>query len=434
MFLIGARQTGKSWILREFGEKAFDHYVLCDFEEETPRTQKISQIIAEYGLDADKILEAAGLDGTIKRTDNTLVIFDEVQRNPRLFTALKYIKEKRPDAYVVASGSLMGLALKTGARAPVGAVNILRMFPMTFYEFLEAMGEHDALSIIYECDWKNYKHFSTIFENRLHEYLAIGGMPGPVSIFLETGNLTFVREEQSAILSTYEQDFNVHLKDPELTEKIRFAWHTACRLSGERNEKSIFFQKIPSRRAADFYAARQWLEDCGLIHICYRSLNPSGILAGNIDIKRNNACKIYPLDVGLCLAQNAIPIETFFSEMNDAAKVLYGKIIEHYVHQQLFVESRNLKIADPAYYSWQYHGKFYEIDFMLADGLESLPVEVKSQKHFHSVSLDKFQEQFHPQKILRICPRHPSIEKSIWSIPLALAQSALLLSKAHDVS
>ncbi|MCR5813947.1 MAG: ATP-binding protein, partial [Desulfovibrio sp.] len=328
LLLIGARQTGKSCILKEFGSKEFEYCLFIDFEEETKITQKINEIILEYGLDADRILEAAGLDGTEKRPENTLIVFDEIQRNPRLFTSLKYIKEKRPDVYVAASGSLMGLALKRGTRAPVGYVNIEQMFPMTFYEFLAAAQEHEALAMLQEGDWKHYHYFSSTLAQRLNEYLTIGGMPGPVDLFCQTRDLQLVRREQYEILSLYEQDFNVHLDDPELTDKIRFVWHTACGLSGERNEKNIFYQKLSGRRAADFYVAVQWLCDCGLLHLCYRSLKPDGLLAANIDLKRQNAFKAYPLDTGLVLAQCGFPITLFLSEMDISAKVVYGKIIE----------------------------------------------------------------------------------------------------------
>ncbi|MBQ7609426.1 MAG: AAA family ATPase [Desulfovibrionaceae bacterium] len=243
LLLVGARQTGKSWILKEFGQKEFEYCIVIDFEEDSEEARKINSVISSDGLHASKILEAAGLDGTLRRPDNTLVIFDEIQRNPRMFTCLKYISEKRPDVYVASSGSLMGLALKSGTRAPVGCVDVEYMFPMTFYEFLEAANETEALFILRNGLWERYEKISKVLEYRLRQYIAVGGMPKPLSIFLETNDLRYARKEQNNILSIYEQDFNVHLEDVELTEKIRYAWRVACTLSGERNESGIFLKK-----------------------------------------------------------------------------------------------------------------------------------------------------------------------------------------------
>lgn len=146
--LLGARESGKSWLLHGFGKNEFEQCIVVDFEKESREVGLINAAIEKYGLDADRILEAAGIDGIYRRYANTLVIFDEVQRNPRMFTALKYIKEDRPEAFVAASGSLMGLALKQGTRAPVGCVDVAQLFPMTFYEFLEAVEEREALAML----------------------------------------------------------------------------------------------------------------------------------------------------------------------------------------------------------------------------------------------------------------------------------------------
>ena len=148
MLPMGARQTGKSWILREFGRREFEHVISIDFEMDSPQVQDIGEVIRRWGLDAPRLLAAAGLDGRQRRLDSTLVVCNEVQRFPRMFTALKYIRENVPEAHVAASGSLMGLALKAGTRAPVGCVNVARMLPMTFYEYLEAAGEHGALDML----------------------------------------------------------------------------------------------------------------------------------------------------------------------------------------------------------------------------------------------------------------------------------------------
>ncbi len=322
---MGARQTGKSWILRNFGENEFANCLVVDFEQEAEQACEISEVVRKNGLNAKKILAAAGIDGTTRRLDNTLIVFDEIQRNPRVFTALKYICQDCPEAHVVASGSLMGLALKTGTRTPVGYVDVERMLPMTFYEFLEAAGEEEALEIIAQQDWAGYGRYASTFEERLDQYLVVGGMPEAVAAFVKSGKLEDARRVQNQILAIYEQDFNMHSESAEFTEKIRYAWEVACHLAGERNEERIFYQKMPGRRAADYYAAVRWLEDCGLIHTCFRSSEAQGILGANIDYKNLNRIKVFLLDVGLRLAACQIPAQLLKGSETSQKK---GEIIE----------------------------------------------------------------------------------------------------------
>lgn len=420
LLIMGARQTGKTWILRHFGENEFEHVVCIDFEKNTKDVQKINQVIDEEGLEPTKILEAAGLDGIEKRPENTFFIFDEIQRNQRMFTALKYISEERPDVYVAASGSLMGLALHQGTHAPVGCVKTLFLFPLTFYEFLEATGEIDALTILVNQEWDKYSDFREILDDRLKQYIITGGMPRPVSNFIQDNSFENVRDSQYDILSIYENDFNTHSKNEEFTEKIRYLWHVACKLTGERNEGEIFYKKISSKKAGDYYAAIQWLEDCGLISLCHRCLEAKGILGMHADVKRSNTFKVFPLDIGLRLALDHIPVEIFTNDSNSDVK---GKLIEQFVFQQLYIESRNKKIAPPMYYSWQHHGINYEIDFMIASGLDSVPVEVKSRENFKKVSFNRFKEQFNPEKMVQLSPKNPRWSDSLLSLPIVAAQS-----------
>ncbi|MBQ7609425.1 MAG: DUF4143 domain-containing protein [Desulfovibrionaceae bacterium] len=180
---------------------------------------------------------------------------------------------------------------------------------------------------------------------------------------------------------------------------------------------------MPNKRADDFYVAVQWLEDFGLIHICPRCLEPSGSLAGNIDFKRSNSFKVFPLDIGLRMAKCGY--EPDFSIQDTVNNSLWGKIIEQFVHQQLYIDSKERVGVQPAYYSWQYHGKSYEIDFMIANKFDTIPVEVKSSSHFENKSLEQFKKQFFPKKIVRISPRNPGIVPPVWSLPLPATQSVI---------
>ncbi len=432
LLLMGARQTGKSWILRHFGENEFDNCIVVDFEQESDVACEIAETIHKHGLHARNILAAAGIDGTTKRLDNTLIIFDEIQRNPRAFSALKYICQDCPEAHVVASGSLMGLALKTGTRTPVGYVDVQRMLPMTFYEFLEAAGEEELTESIAQQDWASYSRFASVFEERLAQYLIVGGMPEAVAAFVRYGNLAKARKVQNQILAIYEQDFNMHSESVEFTEKIRFAWEVACHLAGKRNEERIFYQKMPSKRAADYYAAVRWLEDCGLIHLCYRASEAQGVLGANTDFKNLNSIKVFLLDIGLRLAACHVPAELLHGNEISSTK---GEIIEQFVYQQLIFESYAREIAKPAYYSWQHHGKSYEIDFMIPDGFSTVPVEVKSSDNVKSASLKAFQQQFAPEKMVRFSPKEPQCQAQVWSLPLGMCQSVYtFLEETWDMS
>lgn len=433
LLLMGARQTGKSWILEDFGKNEFEHYIVIDFEKDSLAVRNIQKVIMEYGLDATLMLQAAGIDGQELRYDNTLIIFDEIQRNPRMFTALKYIQLEKPEAFVVASGSLMGLALKEGTHAPVGYVTTAHMLPMTFYEFLEAVGEKESLEMLQAGDWASYEQYTDILDRRLRQYIMIGGMPGPVSTFVNTDNTDLVRQEQKDLLHIYEQDFNVHAKDPELTEKIRHTWHIACQLATEQNENGIFFHKMPDKRASDYFAAVQWLEDCGLIHICRRCSEPVGIMAGHIDLKNYNSFKVYPLDVGLRMAECGYPMDFFEQSNSLSAGALRGKVVEQYVYQQLYAATSEQQTLSPAYYSWKRDNRKYEIDFMIPEGLETLPIEVKSASSFQNVSLKKYIEQFHAEKILRVAPRNPGIEPPVWSLPLAGVLSVYQFASLKEI-
>ena len=421
LLLTGARQTGKSWILRHFGRNEFKYTIIIDFEKDTHIARKVNETIQTHGLDVTEILKTVGFDGIEKHSDNTLVVFDEIQRSPRMFTALKYFKEDRPDVYIAASGSLMGLALKKNTRAPVGCVDIIEMFPMTFYEFLEAAGETEALDMIREQRWETYLTFREKLVGRLQQYIVVGGMPDPVAAFTEGESLEEVRRIQKNILSIYEDDFNTHSDSQEYTEKLRYAWHIACELAGEQNKDKIFYQKMPGKKAADFYAAVQWLEDCGMISRCYRTKNAGGILGANTDYSQADTFRAYPLDTGLRLAASNIPMDVF---EKDGSHAFLGFVVEQYVYQQLFIEAKRRMIATPAYYVYSGNDGKLEIDFMIADGVNTVPVEVKSQRKFKNDSFTLFKRRYSPEKMLRISLRNFGCTPPVWSLPLPMAGSA----------
>ena len=198
----------------------------------------------------------------------------------------------------------------------------------------------------------------------------------------------------------------------------------------------MFFHKLGDRMPPDYYAAVQWLEDCGLVHVCRRCSEPTGFLAGHIDLKNYNSFKVFPLDVGLRMAACGCPMDFFSQAEGVSGGALRGKAVEQYAFQQLLAVSMDAGIPGPAYYVWQEKGKGggkYEMDFMLADGGETIPVEVKGSASFRSESMDRFRTRFQPARMLRLSPRGPVIAPPLWSLPLAGAPSAFDFVKLEGI-
>lgn len=386
LILRGARQTGKTWLLKEFGRRYFKEVVYVNFEE-LPTLQGIFR----NDFDVHRILTALGIyfQKDITPKDN-LIIFDEIQSAEKGLTALKYFQENAPQYFIVAAGSLLGMGLMAPHSFPVGKVNFLDLKPMSFNEFLRAAGEIKLADTLREQQWD----MIALFHGRLIEYLRYyfytGGMPEVVNIFVATRNWEEIRRTQLQLLRSYEGDFAKHAPR-EVVPRIRMVWNSLPAQLAKENKKFIFSVVREGARAKDFELAIQWLSDCGLLLKACRVTQPGLPLAAYTD---QAAFKCFLHDVGLLGAMAGLDLSTLvqgdrlFTEFK-------GALTEQFVMQQLSVDaSRHIGY-------WTNERSTSEVDFVVQDKNEVIPYEVKSGENVHSKSFRLFCEKYAPAKAIR---------------------------------
>ncbi len=403
LIVCGARQTGKTWLLKEFGESAFKKTVYVNFEE-SPNLQSlfkndfdIQRIITTLQIHSQKIITP----------DDTLIIFDEIQSAEKGITSLKYFNENGSQYFIVAAGSLLGMGLHKNISFPVGKVDFLDLRPMSFTEFLSAIKEDGLAEIIIKGDWE----VISIFHNKLTEYLRyyfyLGGMPEVVRLFSETRDWDLVRKTQLQILNSYEGDFSKHAPS-EIVPRIRMVWQSIPAQLAKENKKFIFGVIREGARAKDFELAIQWLVDCGLLLKSYRISKPNLPLIAYQDL---SVFKLFLNDVGLLGAMAGLNIRTIIE--GDAVFTEFkGALTEQYVMQQLCIgKERYIGY-------WTNERSTSEVDFVIQDEGEVIPIEVKSEMNLRSKSFRLFCEKFKPDLAIRtsLTP----YKKENWMINLPL--------------
>ena len=369
LIVDGARQTGKTWILKEFGKNEFKNtvYINCDEESE------MKTLFFDFGVERllrafSSITEESIIPG------ETLIILDEIQEVPIAITSLKYFCENAAEYHIVAAGSLLGISIHQGTGFPVGKVDRLNMYPMTFTEFLEAAGRPQLLEMLRSHRWTEISSLGAKFTDLLRQYYYTGGMPEVVSLYLENGDLMKVREKQKKILLDYEDDFSKHIP-PELLAKVRLVWNSIPAQLAKENKKFIYGALKKGARAKDFEDAIEWLSNAGLIHKVYRTRKIERPLKFYEDF---DSFKLFLSDLGLLgamsdvTAKEVITGENFFSEYK-------GAFTEQYVAQELIAS--NLKLC---YYSKE--NSTLEIDFIVQKE-ELYPIEVKAEENVKAKSL-----------------------------------------------
>ena len=386
LILWGARQVGKTWIMKEFGRTQFKSTVYISFYNNS----KIARIFEE-DYDVKRIINALEINLHVTIVpEETLVIFDEVQSAPKVVESLKYFCEDAPQFAVIAAGSLLGVALHEGISFPVGKVDELKMHPMSFAEFLEALGEKKLLS--YLSDYKNpvINEFSDNYISLLKEYYCVGGMPEAVQHYVDSRNFDEVRAVQLSILNQYEGDFGKHVAPGELP-RIKMVWASLPVQLAKENKKFFFGQIKKGARQKDFEIAIQWLLDSGLVHKVNRVSKPAVPLKSYTDI---SAFKLYMLDIGLMCAMSELDIESVITG-NDLFTEFKGALTEQYVLQQLIAETE----YTPYYYAGE--KSTYETDFLIQKKKNILPIEVKAETNLKSKSLRAYCQKFKPAEALR---------------------------------
>lgn len=403
MIVKGARQVGKTWLMKEFGKRYFKKTAYVSFFN----NQRMKQIFEE-DYDIRRIVMNINIETGLEVTpEDTLIIFDEIQEAPKALEALKYFYEDAPEYAVIAAGSLLGVAIHEGVSYPVGKVETMELHPMNFREFLKAMGEEALEQMITQKDYLLIRDCRDRYSFWLKNYYYVGGMPEIVEFFSAHKDYTEVRNLQNGILEQYENDFGKHADKSSLA-RIRLVWNSIPMQLSKENKKFFFGQIKKGARMKEFELAIEWLLDCGLIKKVYRVNKPGVPLKAYIDF---SAFKLYLLDVGLLGALSELDAGSIL-EGNAVFTEFKGALTEQYVLQQL--------VSDTSYIPYYYAGEksTYEVDFLLQKGKNVIPVEVKAEKNLRAKSLKVYCQKYNPEYAVRVSMSDYQEEEWVVNMPL----------------
>ena len=386
LVIMGARQVGKTWLMKKFGELYYKNVAYISFYNNTPMKN-----IFEADYDIKRILSAINIEvGFTVSPEDTLIIFDEIQNAPKAFEALKYFCENVPEYHIMVAGSLLGVALHEGISYPVGKVNLLNLYPLSFREYLWAVGEKELANVLPTKNYSMIDSFAEKYIYHLKNYYYVGGMPEVVESFRVNGDYNEVREIQKNILQQYRGDFSKHIKASEIP-RINMVWE-AIPMQLAKENKKFFFGKIKKgARSSEFEVAIQWLTDSGLIHKVHRVNEPRIPLSAYKDF---SAYKLFLLDIGLLAALGDVNAKTII-QGNALFVEFKGALTEQYVLQQLVCETS----YTPYYYGSE--KATFEQDFLIQQEMQIVPIEVKAETNVHSQSLKAFCEKFNSPLALR---------------------------------
>lgn len=375
LLVHGARQVGKTWLLRKFAKREYrkEAYIVC-------RKNELARQLFSQDFNIDRILRGLrALSGVDITPHDTLIILDEVQDIPEALESLKYFKEEAPEYHIAVAGSLLGISLHQDVSYPVGKINVINLYPMNFEEFLLAKGENEACKLLQSRDYDTLNLLHEKYTDLLRQYYYVGGMPEAVKKYVETGALQEVRDIQEGILQGYGLDFSKHAPK-EQVPRIRMVWSSIPSQLFKENKKFIYGALRKGARAHDFEMAIQWLIDAGLIYKVPRCTKPELPLSIYEDL---SAFKLYMLDIGLMGALVKTDPANILIK-NDIFKEYKGGMTEQYVLQQM----KSKDIA-PVYYHKTDDSRL-EIDFLIQRKGEMIPIEVKAEGNVRSNALSQF--------------------------------------------
>lgn len=403
LIIEGARQVGKTWLMKEFGKQAYADTVYINFDSNSRMADLFSA-----DLDTDRLILGLELYAGRKiNPDNTLLIFDEVQEVPRALASLKYFYENAPQYHIVCAGSLLGIALHQGTSFPVGKVDFLKLYPLSFSEFLMATGNERFAELLKNQDYEMITSFKRTYIDALKHYYFVGGMPEAVQSFAESKDFNEVRTIQKRILAAYEQDFSKHAPN-EIVPKIRMLWNSIPSQLARENKKFIYGLVREGGRAREYETAIMWLSDCGLVHKVSR-VNAAGIpLKAYEDLK---AFKLFIVDVGLLGCMTGLRQRTLL-DGDDLFVEFKGALTEQYVCQQLKT------IEDLGVYYYTNDRGSCEIDFVVDTGEQIVPIEVKAETNLRAKSLKTYRERFEPELSVRTSMADYKKEDWLLNLPL----------------
>lgn len=403
LIIEGARQVGKTWLMKEFGAKTYANTVYINFDANS----RMAELFAA-DLNTDRLIMGLELYAGHKiDAENTLLIFDEVQEVPRALSALKYFYENAPQYHIICADSLLGIALHGGTSFPVGKVDFLKLYPLSFKEFLMATGKERFAELLDKQDYEMIASFRQTYIDALKHYYFVGGMPEAVQSFIENKDFNEARDIQKRILAAYEQDFSKHAPY-EIVPKIRMIWNSIPSQLAKENKKFIYSLVRECGRAKEYETAIMWLSDRGLVHKISR-VNAAGIpLKAYEDLR---AFKLFIADVGLLGCMAGLRQRTLL-DGNDLFVEFKGALTEQYVCQQLKT------IEDMGIYYFTNDRGSCEVDFVIDTGEKIIPVEVKAEVNLKAKSLRVYKDKFSPEISVRTSMADYKKEDWLVNLPL----------------
>lgn len=407
LIIRGARQVGKTWLMREFGASEYASAVYINFDN-----NERMKTLFEGSLEVERLITGLELYAGHKiDPDNTLLIFDEVQEVPRALTSLKYFNEDAPQYQIVCAGSLLGVALHQGTSFPVGKVEFLDLYPLSFFEFMMAMDKERYVELLRKGDFDMATAFTQDYIDLLKHYYYVGGMPEAVQSFADNRDFNEVREIQQRILEAYEQDFSKHAPN-EAVPRIRMLWNSIPAQLAKENKKFIYGLIKEGARAKEYELAMLWLTDCGLVHKVHRVTTPSLPLKAYEDLK---AFKLFLVDVGLLSCMVGLRQDVLL-DGNELFREFKGALTEQYVLQQLkTIKGLNI-------YYWTADRGTAEVDFVIDNGIDVIPVEVKAEANLQAKSLKVYRDKFQPKLSIRTSMVDYKREEWLLNLPLWAAE------------
>lgn len=405
LILRGARQVGKTWLMKEFGENEYEKCAYINLDD----NEKMEQLFSG-DFDIKRILQGLKLESGVNiEPENTLIIFDEVQEVPKALKSLKYFCENAREYHIVAAGSLLGVAMHEGTSFPVGKVDFMDIYPLNFSEFLIALGEKNLVDLINSNDMELIKVFSDKLKDYLRQYMFIGGMPEVVESYVEKKDFIDVRRIQNTLLTAYEQDFSKHAPN-EIVPRIRQLWNNVPTQLAKENKKFIYGLIKEGARAREYERALSWLIDSGLIYQVNRVKDCKIPLSAYQDF---SAFKLYLLDVGLLCAKAEIDPITIL-EGNKIFIEFKGSLTEQYVLEEL---KSNI---DTSIFYWSAEKGESEIDYITQLENNNIPIEVKASENLQAKSLKSFVQKYNTKINIRTSMKDYRKEDWLINIPLYL--------------
>lgn len=405
LVLEGARQVGKTWLLKEFGRKYFKDICYINFEQ----SDVLGEVFAG-DLSPQRIIEQLSIyNGKVIEPEQTLIIFDEVQEMPRALTSLKYFCEEAPEYVICCAGSLLGIALHEGTSFPVGKTDFLHLYPLSFKEFLIANEEQMLVDYIDNGN-RNLGAFKERLTDYLKKYMIIGGMPAVVMEWLDSKDYNKVNRIQQELIAAYQKDFSKHAPK-QMVEKIRYVWNSITSQLAKENKKFVYGLVREGARAREYEDAIMWLCDAGETIRTHNVSKPDVPISAYIDLK---SFKVFLLDVGLLRAMSGVSPKVIL----DGSRIFEefkGALTEQFVCQELQQFSDTLQTN----YYWT-SSATSEVDFIISDGLDVYPLEVKAGVTMNAKSLKLYVEKYSPKWSLRtsLLPFERNEDSRMLNIPL----------------